>query len=172
MWQKPPMTSSQFEVIAELISSRELTKAAARLVLVEGLRPAEAAKKFDLLPQSVNKTLRRFEAAESLILDAYSPFREHEKTACSKPLKVYTELSETNPQENAMSSRTPILTNSDHRNLDSFLSAILDDFQKGAITKEQVIGGLGQAIGAVDKGNHGEAANWFKQGRKLIRHAV
>ncbi len=37
-----------------------------------------------------------------------------------------------NSQENAMSSRAPILTDSDHRNLDSFLRAILDDCLKGA----------------------------------------
>lgn len=166
------MTENQFEVIAELISSREPTKAAARLVLVEGVRPADAAKRYDLLPQSVNKTLRRFEAAEWLILDAYSPFRERESSTCNKPSKVYTALGEPNSAENAMSYRTPILTNADHRNLDSFLSTILEDFEKGAITKEQVIGGLAQAIGAVDKGNHAEAANWFKQGRKLIRLAV
>ncbi|MEF2270570.1 hypothetical protein V3C40_27640 [Janthinobacterium sp. LS2A] len=166
------MSANQFDVIAELISSREPTRAAARLVLVEGFRPSDAAKRFDLLPQSVNKTLRRFEAAEWLILDAYSPFRDSTEKSCNKPLKGYTDCIESTYKEKAMTNRSPILTDTDHRNLDGFLSAILDDFHNGAITKAQVMGGLAQAIGAVDKGNHGEASNWFKQGRKLIRLAV
>lgn len=71
-----------------------------------------------------------------------------------------------------MSYRTPILTQADHRNLDAFLRAILDDLQNGVITKEQVVGGLTQAIGALDKGNHGEVSHWFEQGRKQIRSAI
>lgn len=172
MERKPPMSATQFDVIAELISSREPTRSAARLVLVEGIRPSDAAKRFDLLPQSVNKTLRRFEAAESLILNAYSPFRDSSKMSCNKPLKGYTGYIETACKEKAMTYRPPILTQTDHRNLDGFLNAILDDFQNGAITKDQVMGGLVQAIAAVDKGDHDTALNWFKHGRKTIRFAI
>lgn len=70
------MKEIQFDVIAELISSREPTKSAARRVLVDGIAPADAAREFDLKPQSVSNTLRRFRSAEGTILTAYSPKRE------------------------------------------------------------------------------------------------
>ncbi|QOT82213.1 hypothetical protein [Cupriavidus basilensis] len=67
-----------------------------------------------------------------------------------------------------MTSRSPILTNRDHKNLDEFLGHALEDFKAGVITKNQAIGGLVQMIAAVDQGNLGEARNWVEQGRKLL----
>ena len=67
------MRAAQFDAIATLISSREPTKSAARRVLVDGVAPADAAREFDLRPQSVSNTLRRFRTAEDTILAAYNP---------------------------------------------------------------------------------------------------
>ena len=69
------MKAAEFDAIAVLISSREPTKSAARRVLVDGIAPADAAREYDLLPQSVSNTLRRFRNAEDTILAAYSPKR-------------------------------------------------------------------------------------------------
>lgn len=69
------MKAAQFDAIAVLISSREPTKSAARRVLVDGITPADAAREFGLLPQSVSNTLRRFRSAEETILTAYAPRR-------------------------------------------------------------------------------------------------
>lgn len=66
------MKASQFDAIAKLISSREPTKSAARRVLVDGIAPVEAAREFDIAPNSVSNTLRRFRDADALIQTAYS----------------------------------------------------------------------------------------------------
>ena len=65
------MKAIQFDVIATLISSREPTRSAARRVLVDGLAPADAAREFDIAPNSVSNTLRRFRDADALIQIAY-----------------------------------------------------------------------------------------------------
>lgn len=70
------MKTAEFDAIAVLISSREPTKSAARRVLVDGIAPADAAREFDLRPQSVSNTLRRFRSAEVTILTAYAPHRK------------------------------------------------------------------------------------------------
>lgn len=70
------MKDVQFDVIAELISSREPTKSAVRRVLVDGLAPADAAREFGITPQSVSNTLRRFRDADALIQKAYSVKRK------------------------------------------------------------------------------------------------
>ena len=66
------MHAVQFDVIATLISSREPTKSAARRVLVDGIAQAEAAREFVLSPQTVNRTVRRFNNADALIQTAYA----------------------------------------------------------------------------------------------------
>lgn len=66
------MKPTQFDVIATLISSREPTRSAARRVLVDGIAPAEAAREFELAPNSVSNTLRRFRDADALIQKAYT----------------------------------------------------------------------------------------------------
>ena len=68
-----------------------------------------------------------------------------------------------------MTTRSPTLTNRDHKNMDAFLGFVLDDYKAGEITKEEAIGALAHVIAAIDKGNYGEAVNWFEQGRKFIR---
>ena len=68
-----------------------------------------------------------------------------------------------------MSTREPTLTSKEHLNMDSFLGYVLEDFKDGRITKSEAIGGLAHVIAAIDKGNYGEAINWFEQGRRLIR---
>lgn len=70
------MKPTQFDVIATLISSREPAKSAARRVLVDDVAPADAAREFDLRPQSVSNTLRRFRDADELIQKAYSVKRK------------------------------------------------------------------------------------------------
>lgn len=68
-----------------------------------------------------------------------------------------------------MPSRNPILSNPDHTNMDAFLGHVLDDFKSGEITRDEAIGGLAHVIAAIDRGNYGEAINWFEQGRKFIK---
>lgn len=68
-----------------------------------------------------------------------------------------------------MTTRTPILTDRDHTNMDAFLGHVLEDFKAGTITKEQAVGDLAHVIAAIDQGNYGEAVSWFEQGRKFIR---
>lgn len=61
------------------------------------------------------------------------------------------------------------LSDQDHKNMDAFLGHVLDDYKSGEITKSEAVSGLAHVIAAIDIGNHGEAVNWFEQGRKLIR---
>ncbi len=61
------------------------------------------------------------------------------------------------------------LSERDHKNMDAFLGHALEDFKAGLITKDQAVGGLAHVMAALDKGNTGEAINWFEQGRKFIR---
>lgn len=68
-----------------------------------------------------------------------------------------------------MSTRKPNLTERDHKNMDAFLGHVLDDYKAGEITKDEAIGALAHVMAALDKGNTGEAVNWFEQGRKFIR---
>lgn len=61
------MNAAQFEALAELLRMREgASKSAARLVLVEGLAPADAARQVGTTPQAVNSALRSCERGMSL----------------------------------------------------------------------------------------------------------
>lgn len=62
----------------------------------------------------------------------------------------------------------PILTTEDHRNMDDFLGAVLDDYKRGAITKAQAVGGLAHVMAALDLDNYVEARTWFAKGRAFI----
>ena len=64
---------------------------------------------------------------------------------------------------------TDKLTDTDHRNMDAFLGAVLDDYRDGALTKEQAVGGLAHVMAALNIGNVAEARAWFREGRKFIR---
>lgn len=70
------MTDEEFEVVAELIGSREPARSGAKLVLVNGIGPADAAREVGLLPQSVSNTVRRIRAADEKILTAYKPIKK------------------------------------------------------------------------------------------------
>lgn len=61
------MTGAQFDALAELLRMREgASKTAARLVLVDGKSPAEAARLAGTTPQSVNSALRSCERGAQL----------------------------------------------------------------------------------------------------------
>lgn len=52
------MTPEQFEALAELLRMRGgASQEAARLVLVDGVAPAEAARRVGIQPQAVNNVL-------------------------------------------------------------------------------------------------------------------
>lgn len=65
------MTDLQFDTIALLISSRGPASAAARLVLVQGVRPSEAARRLEVSPSRCSDTVRRVRAADQAIRAAY-----------------------------------------------------------------------------------------------------
>jgi len=65
------MTVSQFEVVAELLRSREPVKTAVRMVLVKGRATKDAAEAVGLVPQSVSNALRRYRNAHQKLLKAY-----------------------------------------------------------------------------------------------------
>lgn len=63
------ITFEQFEVLAQLTRAREPAKTAARLVLLNGVAPADAARETGLSPQSVSNVVgryRKFDAAARL----------------------------------------------------------------------------------------------------------
>jgi hypothetical protein len=62
------MTSQKFDSIARLIRMRGgAAQAAARLVLVNGLRPADAARETGVTPQSVCNAVARVRRAEAIL---------------------------------------------------------------------------------------------------------
>lgn len=61
------MTEKQFEALAKLIRLRGgVSQEAARLVLVDGIQQAEAARVLNATPQSVANVIRRCRAAIEL----------------------------------------------------------------------------------------------------------
>lgn len=66
------MTPEQFDAIAKLIrSGASATQYAARLALIEGLTPTDAARQSGCSPQSASNTIRRFRDAAELIESAW-----------------------------------------------------------------------------------------------------
>jgi predicted DNA-binding protein (UPF0251 family) len=62
------VTPDQFSALASLIRMRGgQSQEAARLVLVEGMRPCDAARKVGLSPQGVNDAVRRVKNAAKVI---------------------------------------------------------------------------------------------------------
>jgi predicted DNA-binding protein (UPF0251 family) len=62
------MTPRRFSAIARLIRMRRgAAEEAARLVLVDGLRPIEAARRLGLSPQSVSNAVTRVRRAEQVL---------------------------------------------------------------------------------------------------------
>lgn len=66
------MTPSQFDVVAELLRSREPVRTAVQMVLVEGRAAKEAAGATGLVHQSVTNALRRYRNAHKKLLFAYA----------------------------------------------------------------------------------------------------
>ena len=69
------MNREQFEVLSKLLRSRGAANEAARLVLVEGLRPSEAAAESGASSANVADAVRRFRDANALIKSAYGRAR-------------------------------------------------------------------------------------------------
>lgn len=66
------MTPEQFEVVADLIRSREPAKSAARMILLESVRVVDAAEATGISAASASNTATRFRAAHAKILSAYA----------------------------------------------------------------------------------------------------
>jgi DNA-directed RNA polymerase specialized sigma24 family protein len=66
------MTAQQFDVLVKLLRSRSPARDAARLVLVEGVTPTDAAVACGMSRSAVSNALSRFRAAHASILTAYS----------------------------------------------------------------------------------------------------
>lgn len=66
------MNQKQFDALAKMLRSRDPSREAARLVLVEGLSRKNAADQTGLAGPSVSGVVKRFNAADSLMRDAYS----------------------------------------------------------------------------------------------------
>ena len=65
------MTRTQFDVVAELLRSREPVRTAARLVLVEGAATKDAAEAAGMQPNAVSNALSRYRNAHKKLLVAY-----------------------------------------------------------------------------------------------------
>lgn len=65
------MTPAQFDVVAELLRSRDPARAAARLVLIEGATTVAAAAQCAVSSQSVSNAVARFKAADQKIRAVY-----------------------------------------------------------------------------------------------------
>lgn len=68
------MTEQEFELVATLLRSRGNVRQAAKAVLLEGVGPAEAARRFDVPhPQSVTNSVARFRKTHTDIETVYRP---------------------------------------------------------------------------------------------------
>jgi hypothetical protein len=65
------MTSSEFNLIARLLKSKEPTISAVRLVLLKGVANAEAARIAGCTPQSAHRSAKRFMALHADIRAAF-----------------------------------------------------------------------------------------------------
>lgn len=69
------MTPLQFDTLAKMLRSRNPSREAARLVLLDGLTRKEAAAKTGLAGPSVSGVVKRFRDADILIREAYTSFQ-------------------------------------------------------------------------------------------------
>ena len=72
------LAGRQFDAIATLIRSRGPTRQAARLVMVEGMRQCDAARRVGISGQSLSQTLTSFQKAMALVRIAVEPSTEAE----------------------------------------------------------------------------------------------
>ena len=56
------------------------------------------------------------------------------------------------------------MTTENHHQMDQFLGELYDSISQGKVDRTKFIGGLAHVMAALDKGNVGEALNWFKSG--------
>lgn len=70
------ITPAQFAALAKLLRMRAPSSEAARLVLVEGMRPADAARAVNLSPQAVTNAVSRAKAGLELVRSAAGPRRQ------------------------------------------------------------------------------------------------
>jgi len=66
------MTPAQFEIVAELLRSREPVRSAAWQVLVAGAQTKEAAYNNGMAPNAVSNALTRYRKAHKKLLAAYA----------------------------------------------------------------------------------------------------
>jgi hypothetical protein len=62
-----------------------------------------------------------------------------------------------------MLNRKTTLSNQDHRDMDTFLTNVLDAYKNSEITRESAVKGLAHIMTALDIGNTGEVLSWFRQ---------
>lgn len=67
------LTPAQFWAICQIARTSDPSREAARLVLVEGVTPTEAAARTGTILQSVSRLVSRLRRAHDLLSDAYSP---------------------------------------------------------------------------------------------------
>jgi transposase len=65
------MDAKKFELLARLLRSRGPVRAAAKLVLVDGKRNADAARETGVSTQSVSNTVQRFRSEDEAIRQVY-----------------------------------------------------------------------------------------------------
>ena len=65
------ITADQLEVLAQLTRAREPAKTAARMVLVDGMVPADVARELDMSPQSVSNAVTRYRGFDAAVRAAY-----------------------------------------------------------------------------------------------------
>ena len=61
-----------------------------------------------------------------------------------------------------MNNRKGVLSENDHSQLDELFGRILDAYNSGKASKEDLILSIAQVIGAIDIGNIGEVREWTK----------
>lgn len=67
------MTPAQFWALAQIARTSEPSREAARMVLVDGRTPSEAAAQTGTLLPSVSRLVSRLRRAHRLLADAYGP---------------------------------------------------------------------------------------------------
>ena len=65
------MTGEQFDMIARMIRAREPARSAARLVLVDGLTQADAARAHKMELNALSNAVRRYREFDRSIREAY-----------------------------------------------------------------------------------------------------
>lgn len=65
------MNGDEFDALARLTRAREPARSAARRVLVDGVRPSEAAAEFAMSLSSVSNAVTRYREFDAMIRSAY-----------------------------------------------------------------------------------------------------